>query len=243
MLDTLALKRVGNFDSTTIAQLTDAVGAGVESVSAAGALALDSYVTELTVSGTKAYTLAAPTVAGQRKRIVCVSAASTPLGTVTISSPDTTTGFACSSTFTFDTVGQAIELTATGATVPLWRCTRVQRAGGVVDAVVVGTTVLTGLNLWIRYCLSVTATVSSTTTKGIPNGSCVGERCIVTNSTAASTPVGSITGLFTGLINETYTTLGAIGVAASTTVTGDMAMLEWTGSAWAILFQSGITLS
>lgn len=243
MLDTTNLKKVGNFDQTTIDQLSDAIGAGVDSVSAAGALSLTSYVTELTVSGTKAYTLAAPTVAGQRKRIVCVAATSTPLGTVTISSPDTTTGFACASAFTFTDVGQAIDLVATGAATPLWRCIRVTRAGGAANAVVVGTTVLTGLNLWVRYCLSVTATVASTGTQGLPNGSAVGERCIVTNSTAASTPVGSITGVFTGLIAEAYTTLGTIGVAATTTVTGDMAILEWTGAAWAILFQSGITLS
>ena len=240
-LDANALKRVGNFDPTTIAQLSDAVGAGVESVSAAGALALDQYVTELTVSGTKAYTLAAPTVAGQRKRIVCVSAASSPLGTVTISSPDTTAGFVCSSTFTFTDVGQAIELVATSGL--LWRATRVQRAGGAVDAVVVGTTVLTGLNLWLRYCCSVTATVSSTGTKALPNGSAVGERCIVTCSTAASTPVGSIDGTFTGMINEAYTHLGAIGVVASATVVGDCAVLEWTGSSWSVIYQNGCTLS
>lgn len=242
-LDANALKRVGNFDPTTIAQLADAVGAGVEAVSAAGALALDSYLTELTVSGTKAYTLAAPTVAGQRKRIVCVAATSTPLGTVTISSPDTTTGFACSSTFTFTDVGQAIELVATGAATPLWRCTRVQRAGGAVDAVVVGTTVLTGLNLWIRYCLSVTGSVTSATTKGIPNGSAVGERCIVTCSTAASIPVGVIDGAFTGMIAEAYTHIGAIGVAATASVVGDCVVLEWTGAAWAVIYQNGCTLS
>lgn len=243
MLSTANLVRVGNFDPTTIAQLSDSIGFGIESVSAAGALALDQYTTELTVSGTKAFTLAAPTVAGQRKRIVCVAATSTPLGTVTISSPDTTTGFACASSFIFTDVGQAIELVATGATTPLWRCVRVQRAGGAANNVVVGTTVLTGFNLWLRYCLSVTATVSSTGTQGIPNGSAVGERIAVTNSTAASTPVGSITGTFVGLINESYTTLGTIGVAASTTVTGDMALLEWTGSAWSILYQNGLTLS
>lgn len=241
MLTEDQFRKVGNFDQPTVDGLHDALGGGVEAASAAGALSLASYSTELTISGTKAYTLAAPTVVGQRKRIVCVSAASTPLGTVTISAPDTTTGFACSSTFTFDTVGQAIELVATPGL--LWRCTRVQRAGGLVDAVVVGTTVLTGLNLWLRYCCSVTATVSSTGTKGIPNGSAVGERCIVTNSTAASTPVGSIDGVFTGLINEAYTHLGTIGVIASTTVIGDMAMLEWTGSSWSVVFQNGCTLS
>lgn len=241
MLTPTQIQKVGNFDADTIANLSDAIGAGIEAISAAGALSLTSAITELTVSGTKAYTLAAPTVAGQKKRIVCVAATSTPLGTVTISSPDTTTGFACASAFTFTDVGQAIELVAT--TGLLWRATRVQRTGGAVNAVVVGTTVLTGLNLWLRYCLSVTATVASTGTQGIPNGSCVGERCIVTNSTAASTPVGSITGVFTGMIAEAYTTIGAIGVAATASVVGDCVVLEWTGAAWAVLYQNGCTLS
>lgn len=241
MLTDEQLKKVGNFDASTIANLADAIGNGIDSVSAAGALALDKFTTELTVSGTKAYTLAAPTVAGQRKRIVCISAASTPLGTVTISSPDDTAGFVCASAFTFTDVGQAIELVATSGL--KWRATRVQRTGGAADAVVIGTTVLTGLNLWLRYCCSVTATVTSTTTKGLPNGSAIGERCIVTCSTAASTPVGSITGAFTGMIAEAYTTIGTIGVVASATVVGDCVVLEWTGSAWSVIYQNGCTLS
>ena len=241
MLNEDQIKRVGNFDPDTINNLKDAIGAGIEGISAAGALSLTAAITELTVSGTKAYTLAAPTVAGQKKRIVCVSAASTPLGTVTISSPDDTTGFVCSSTFTFTDVGQAIELVAT--TGLKWRATRVQRAGGAANNVVVGTTVLTGLNLWLRYCLSVTNTVSSTGTGALPNGSAVGERIIITNSAVSGTPVGSIDGTFLGMINEAYTHLGAIGVVASATVVGDCAVLEWTGSAWSVIYQNGCTLS
>jgi hypothetical protein len=235
------LTRLAGFNQDALDGLRAQLGEGVDAVSAAGALDLTKYITELTVSGTKAYTLAAPTVAGQRKRIVCVSAASSPLGTVTISSPDDTTGFVCASAFTFDTVGQAIELVATSAL--KWRAVRVQRAGGVADAVVVGTTVLTGLNLWLRYCLSITGTVNSTTTKGLPNGSSVGERCIITCSTAALTPIGSIDGTFKGMINETYTHIGAIGVVASTTVVGDVVVLEWDGSSWCVMYQNGCTLS
>jgi hypothetical protein len=240
-MDQTRLNTVGNFDQTTIDQLAADTGSLVDAVSAAGALSLTAYVTELTVSGTVAYTLAAPTFAGQRKRIVCVSAASTPLGTVTVSSPDDTAGFVCASAFTFTDVGQAIELQATSGL--KWRATRVQRTGGAADAVVVGTTVLTGLNLWLRYCCSVTGTVSSTGTKALPNGSAVGERCIVTCSTAASTPIGSLDGTYTGMIAEAYTHLGAIGVVASATVVGDAAVLEWTGAAWAVVYQNGCTLS
>lgn len=235
------MTRLAGFNQDALDAIRAQFGAGVDAVSASGACDLTKYVTELTVSGTKAYTLAAPTAAGQRKRIVCVSAASTPLGTLTITSPDTTTGFVCSTTFIFDTVGQAIELVATSGL--LWRAARVQRAGGVADAVVVGTTVLTGFNLWVRYCCSVTGTVTSTSTKALPNGSCVGERCIVTCSTAALTPIGSIDGVFTGMIAEAYTHIGAIGVVASATAVGDAAVLEWTGSAWAVIYQNGCTLS
>ena len=241
MLSETHLSEIGNFNTEAIGQLRPALAGGIDAVSAAGALDLTKYTTELTVSGTKAYTLAAPTIAGQRKRIVCVSAASTPLGTVTISSPDDTAGFVCSTLFTFTDVGQAIELQATTAL--KWRCTRVQRAGGAADNVVVGTTVLTGLNLWLRYCLSVTNTVSSTGANALPNGSAVGERIIITNSTVSGTPVGSIDGVFKGMINESYTHLGAIGVVASATVVGDCAVLEWTGSAWSVIYQNGCTLS
>jgi hypothetical protein len=235
------MTRVAGFNQATLDALRQQLGEGVDSMSASGAVDLTKYHTELTVSGTKAYTLAAPVTAGDRKKITCVAATATPLGTLTISSPDTTTGFACSSVFVFTDVGQSIELVATAGL--LWRATRIIRQGGAADAVVVGTTVLTGLNLWLRYCCSVTGTVNSTTTKGLPNGSAVGERCIVTCSTAALTPIGSIDGVFTGMINEAYTHLGAIGVVATASVVGDCAILEWTGTAWAVMFQNGCTLS
>ena len=235
MLTADQLKEVANFNTSIAGNLAPALGQGVDSVSAAGALDVTKYITELTVSGTKAYTLAAPTTAGQRKRIVCISAASTPLGTVTISSPETATGLACSSTFTFTDVGQAIDLVASNATTPLWRCVRVQRAG--VQAVVVGTTVLTGLNLAANYALSVTGTVSSTTTKGIPNGSSPGEWIIVSNPTAASTPIGNITGTYLSILGVAATDLQAIGA------TTDTATLMWTGAAWQIMYSVGITVA
>src|SRR3977135_362981 len=113
-MDSATLYRVGNFDQATVNQLAADTGSLVEAISAAGALSLNTYVSELTVSGTKAYTLAAPTFFGQRKRRVCLSAASPPLVTLPGSSPAPTTGFALSSTFTFTAVGQAIELLAAG---------------------------------------------------------------------------------------------------------------------------------
>jgi len=240
MLSAEQLKKVGNFDQSTIDGLSDAIGAGIDAVSAAGALSLTTYLTELTVSGTKAYTLAAPTVAGQRKRIVCVSAASTPLGTVTISSPDDTAGFVCSTTFTFTTVGQAIELVATSGL--KWRAVRVVRAG-VKATITAGVDVLTGLNLHQVYSLAVDGTDAGTGAGGLPNGSAVGERCSIVCELAANTPIGSLSGTYIGMFGTAYTAVGAIGVVASTTVVGDCALLEWTGSAWLVVYQNGCTLS
>jgi hypothetical protein len=224
MLSETHLSEVGNFNPEVIGQLRPALSGGVDAVSAAGALDLGKYVTELTVSGTKAYTLAAPTVAGLRKRIVCVSAASTPLGTVTISSPDDTAGFVCATTFTFDTVGQAIELLATSAL--KWRCVRVQRAGtSGNNGVVIGTTVLTGLSLWAVYLCSVTGTVSSTTTKALPNGSAVGEMITVSCTTAALSPSGTLGGSYVDL-----TATARTGMVLDATT--DTAVFTWNGSAW-----------
>jgi hypothetical protein len=204
-------------------------------------LDLTVYESRLSVSGTMAFTLGDGTIIGQKKRVRCIAAASTPAATLTVTTPETATGFACASSFFFDAVGQEIEFEWTENS--KWRANYVKRVGGAVDAVVVGTTVLTGKNLWLRYCLSVTATVSSTGTKALPNGSAIGERCIVTNTTAASTPIGNINAALVGMNGTAYTDLGAIGVVASATVTGDYAMLEWNGAAWAVLTQNGCTLS
>lgn len=235
------LAKVGNFDASTITNLTADLNAGadVDAVSAAGALSLSRIFTELTVSGAVAYTLAAPTSVNQRKVIRCVSAASTPLGTVTITSPDTTTGFVCASAFTFTAVGQVVELMATSAL--KWRATRVLRAGK--QAVVVATTVLTGLNLSSVYSLAVTGTVASATTMGLPNGSAVGERCNLVCDTAALTPIGSITGTYKNMLGTAATDIQAIGVVASASVVGDMVSLEWDGAAWQAIFIAGVTFA
>lgn len=213
----------------------------VESVSASGAISTTLPVTELTVSGTKAYTLAdGPAgTAGMRKIIRCVSAASTPLGTVTIASPDDTAGFVCASAFTFNAAGQSLELFWTGTK---WRAIKVIRKG-ILAGIVGGTTVLTGLNLNLVYSMAVDGTDAGTGTGGLPNGSAVGERCTVVCESAANVPAGSLTGLYSGMAGTAFTVLGAIGVAASATVTGDFAELEWSGTAWQVVNMNGCTLS
>lgn len=60
----------------------DALGDGAtEQISVAGAIATLGH-TDIALSGTKAYTLAVGTKAGQRKTVRCFSAASTPAGTL-----------------------------------------------------------------------------------------------------------------------------------------------------------------
>jgi hypothetical protein len=206
-----------------------------------GAISTTSLHTDLSVTGTQAYTLAdGPAgVAGMKKIIRCTVAATTPAGTLTIASPETLTGFVCSATFFFDTVGQMVELIWSGTK---WRAHRIERAG-TSGTITVGTTVLTGKNLWKTYTLSVTNTVSSTGTQAFPNGSAMGEEALITNSAVSGTPVGSIDGVYTGFIAEAYTHLGAIGVIATASVTGDYALLRWTGAAWQVVNQSGCTLS
>lgn len=238
-LSQVQIEKISGFDSDIVTELTAALGAGssaVDALTADGALSLTKTRTTLAVTGTDAYTLAAPTYTGQRKIITCVLAASTPAATLTVSSPDTTTGFVCPATFFFDTVGQEITLEATPAL--LWRCVGGRRKGGVADNVVVGTTAITN-KLWRTYALSVTGTVNST----LPNGAWVGEQIQIINTTAATTPIGGLNGTFKGGLAAAYTALGAIGVVASATVVGDMALLEWDGSAWVVLWQAGCTLS
>lgn len=224
MLSETHLGEVGNFNTEAIGQLRPALGGGIDAVSGASALDLTKYTSELTISGTIAYTLAAPTVAGQRKKVICVAASNTPLGTVTISSPDNTAGFVCATTWTFDTVGQGFELIATTAL--KWRCVRVFRAGtSGNNGVVIGTTVLTGKNLWSLYICSVTGTVSSTTTKALPDGSAVGEIITVSCSTAALSPSGTLGGNYVDL-----TAAARTGMVLDATT--DTAVFMWNGSGW-----------
>ena len=197
--------------------------ASIELISAAGALDPTITKTRLTVSGTMALTLANGTTDGQEKTIECVSAASTPLATLTVATMDTAGGGA-NATFVFTAAFQKIRL-QWNAALAAWHMVEKVRAGQ--QAVVVGTTVLTGLSLAAEYALSVTGTVSSTTTKAVPSGQVPGERIHIMTPTAASTPVGNI--------NIAGTTI-ATGVAATNlagiNATSCTADFIWDGAAW-----------
>src|SRR5262245_58257876 len=74
--------------SEVMTQLTQAMALdtyhrGVETVSAAGALSVSLETTLLSITGTKAYTLANGTYEGQVKIVISIAAASTPAGTLT----------------------------------------------------------------------------------------------------------------------------------------------------------------
>lgn len=213
--------------------LVSAVGATAqaadyEAISSSGALNPDIPTTLLTVSGTKAYTLAAGTTVGQKKYIECVSAASTPLGTVTLADADGSEPL----THVFTAVGQRLELEwRTGG----WKVTRKVRAG--TQVVVIGTTVLTGYDMAAVYDLQTTGTVHSTTTKSIPNGLVTGEMIGLICTVAATCPVGDIDFVGQSLVGAAVTHITAI------TATTDNATLLWNGSAWVPLLNTGLTIN
>jgi hypothetical protein len=215
-LTTAMLQKIANFRQDIVDALTADLGAGedVDAVSASGACSLTRVLTELSVDGTKAYTIAAPTRTGQRKVIRCVAATNTPLGTLTVASPDTTTGFVCAASFCF-TAGL------------LWRCVRKKRVG--TKTLVIGTTDTTGIcNMEFLILTSTTGTVASLTTKGIPNGSAIGERIQITASVAGGTPHGDIAGTFLDHAGAAKTALDDF------TVVKEGGTFVWTGAAWAL---------
>ncbi len=236
------LRKIGNFDADTYTALKADLEAGeaIDVVSAPGALSLTRIRSELQVTGSDALTLAAPTYANQRKIITCTLAASIPLGTLTITSPDDTTGFVCPAAHVFNAVGQELELVATAAL--KWRCVRKKRAG-ILAGIVGGTTVLTGLNMNSVYAMAIDGTDAGTGAGGLPNGSAVGERCSIVVESIAGIPAGSLTGAYLGVGGTAYTVAGAFGVAAATTTPGDVLVGVWNGSAWQVEWMSGVTLS
>ncbi len=189
----------------------------VETVTS-GALALNTLLSLLSVTNTVAFTLADGTVVGQKKVIECSAISGTPLGTLTIND-----AFGSEqAVYVFTAVGQRIELEWRTSG---WKITAKRRAGR--QAVVVGTTVLTGLTLCSVYDLSVTATVSSTTTKGIPDGTVPGERIHLCTPTAASSPVGDI-----AITAHTVATGVAATSFAGINATTCEATFTWTGLSW-----------
>lgn len=219
------IAKLADFRQDRIDALTADLAAGenIDAVSAAGACSLTREVTELSVDGTKAYTLAAPTRPNLRKVIRCVAATNTPAGTLTVTSPDTVTGFVCAASFFFDAVGQEITLVATAGL--KWRCIQKKRVGS--KTLVIGTTDTTGIcNMSFLIRTSTDGTKASLTTKGVPDGSAIGERIQITEITATNTPHGDLAGTFLDHAGAAKTALDDF------TVIKDGGTFVWTGAAW-----------
>jgi hypothetical protein len=223
-LTTAQLQALAGFDADILEGLVEALNMGTAvDAKSSGALALDRLLSEITVSGTKAFTLAAPTAAGQRKIVRCVSASGSPVGTLTVSSPDDTAGFVCAASFCFTAAGQEIELEASSAL--KWRCVRKKRVGS--KTLVIGTTVTTGIcDMEAQILTSTTGTVASTTTKALPNGSAIGERIDICEITAATTPHGDLGGTFVDHAGAAKTALDDF------TAAKDGGSFVWNGTAW-----------
>lgn len=110
---------VGVMFAALAAQLAAGGAGNPEDISASGVLST-TLTTRLAVSGTKAYTLADGAFAGQRKRIYCLSAASTPVGVVT---PAHASGF---TSLTFSTANGDVDLEWDSSLgTPAWKLTGV----------------------------------------------------------------------------------------------------------------------
>lgn len=109
-----AVNNIGAILLTNFGQGLVVSGGALETVSANGAISVVKQTTLLSVSGTKAYTLASGLYPGQRKWIQCSVAASIPSGVVTGVFLDTD-GTTSRTTATFDGVADQLILEWTGA--------------------------------------------------------------------------------------------------------------------------------
>lgn len=219
-----------------------AVSYGSETLTGATGLIiadLTKRTSNLSVTGAVAFTLPDGTYAGQEHEFVCTVAASIPVGTLTVTTPETAAGFVCGAVFVFNVVGQSIKFKWSGTK---WRCIAKARRG-TLAGIVGGTTVLTGHSMVNNYVMAVDGTDAGTGEGGLPNGSVPGERVTITCSQADNIPAGSLTGLYTNLLGTAATICGAIGVVASASVVGDIAVLEWNGASWQAIYQAGVTFS
>ncbi len=204
-----------------------ATGIKAMELKTSGALSISTALpySHVSVTNTVAFTLADGTIEGQVKEIECTVASGTPLGTLTIATPFTSQP----TTHVFTAVGQRLTLVwrALG-----WKVIAKQRAGR--QAVVVGTTDLAGYDMCAAYDLSVTGTVHSTTTKGIPNGQVGGEEIHIDVLTAASTATGDIAITAKTPVGVAATNWGSTGTSLGSAGTATTANLNayWDGTAW-----------
>lgn len=194
--------------------------AGIETVTS-GTLSDSKGVSLLSVTGTQAYTLPNGLYPGQTKTVECSVAATTPVGTLTI-----TDAYASEPTsYVFNTVGQRLEFvwTTTG-----WKLQRMVSAGVETVAAAGTANPLVLLHL---------VDINNTNDWIIPSGVVAGQRSLWAVASAAGTPVGTISGLF-------YTTAGAAtGIDVNFNAASDQAVLEWVGARWMAISLVSATIS
>jgi len=185
------------------------LASGAETVTS-GALSVYKDTSYVSVTGTQAYSLADGIFVGQRKRVECSVAASTPIGTLT----PTTVVSGDPASWVFSAVKQMLEFewTATG-----WQVVDIRQAGRDTPAAA-----STLRRLILHHDIAITGTQDWVLSDGVLPG----ERKLLLVSAAASTPVGTISGKF-------YDEDGsADGVDVNVNASADMAVLEWDGSRW-----------
>lgn len=200
----------------------------IVAIAAPGAIPPTADYVLLSVDGTDAFTLAAGEE-GHEITIDCIEATNTPIGTLTLAAAYGSEGL----THVFRAAGQKLKfvMTSTG-----WKLIEKKRAGSMT--VVVGTTVLTGEDLVATYNLSVTGTVSSTTTKAIPDGMVEGEEIDVQVTTAATSPDGEIGIVAVDADAAPFTLIDTIDGT-----TGHNAHFRWNGAAWRNTSINGVVLA
>jgi hypothetical protein len=186
-------------------------GGGLETVSAPGAISASTYETHLEVDGTDAFTLGDGSYVGQRKRITCITAANTPLGTVTLNGAQAAYGTEPTA-WVFTAAHQFVEWewTATG-----WKVVALGQAG---------TESLTTTQTANPLCLVHLVNLDAANDYIQPAGLIAGQRSIwvVTAGANGST----ISGVF-------YTTAGAAtGVDVNVNAASDAAVLSWVNARW-----------
>lgn len=206
------------------AQSTSGVG---QEIVTAGALTAAPSTSYLSITGAQAYTLPDGLFVGQQKTVEVIVAASTPVGTLTITTP--TTGE--QATHVLKAVRQQLVFVwRFDGSVNGWHLVTKRRAGK--------TTYIVGTDSFVGNSdKNIDLSITGTKTGALPNGQAIGELICISISTAASTPVGNLTG--------TYRT--KFGVAAANLsgldATTDFAIFEWDGLAWQELNSTGVTIS
>lgn len=219
--------------SGAVTTTSGSVTTGQETITS-GAASLTKK-SNLSVTATVAFTLADGTVTGQIKQFEVTVAATTPLGTLTITTPAGSE----SATHVFTAVGQQLTLQWNGTG---WHIIGKVRNGH--QLLVIGTTLTAGYDMALTYDLSVTSTVVSTTTKALPNGSVAGEVAHLDCTTAATSASGTLG--FVGLSRLGAAVTGIAGIGNGASDKSLAVDLVWDGTAWQIIglgTNTGVTIS